>query len=38
MPKITDELRELEKEMFNLVKQGKFRKIKNNVQNKLTNN
>ena len=44
MPKITDERKELETEMFNLdynyiqFKQEKFRKINNNFQNKLTNN
>ena len=37
MPKLTDELKEFENEMFNLVKQVKFRKINDTFQNKLTN-
>ena len=34
VPKLTEELREFENEMFNLIKQVKFRKINNIFQDK----
>ena len=34
MPKLIDELREFENEMFNLVKQVKLRKVNDNFQSK----
>ena len=37
MPKLINELREFENQMFNLVKQVKFWKINDNFQSKLTN-